>query len=370
MQRKRRSGRIAKEIAIVLLGTNTTGKVFSENTKTVVLSRHGAGIISRYRFSPDERLTLRLPDSTQEAEIRLVGQIGGEPGRYIYGVAFVDPDPDFWPMEFPPPESFESTGSFIVLECSRCQARENVEQHEIEEDVYSVNEYILRQCAECGTSTPWKKSEGKVLSVGPPPSASKPPLHATAPSFAMSFEPALAGSRPPASAEPVSSYSGTSTISEFASLSELRLADIPASSAIASATAVLQAPAPAPAAGQTARPTVKPQDVRARELDASGRPVNKRRHVRIRVSFSACVRHPAHADEVVECENVSKGGVCFHSLRQYKLDSLIEVAAPFSPGETALFVPARIRRVEALSGSQVFRYGVEYIKSSIPTQSF
>src|SRR4029077_1856578 len=98
-----------------------------------------------------------------------------------------------------------------------------------------------------------------------------------------------------------------------------------------SAMAVLQAPEPAtaPAAGQTARPTVKPQDVLARELDASGRPINKRRHVRIRVSFSACVRHSAHADEVVECENVSKGGVCFHSLQLYELDSLIEVAAPY-----------------------------------------
>ncbi len=83
MQRKRRSGRIAKELAIVLLGTDTTGKMFSEETKTVVLSRHGAGVVSRYRFSPDELLTLRLPDSTKEAEIRLVGQIGGEPGRYI-----------------------------------------------------------------------------------------------------------------------------------------------------------------------------------------------------------------------------------------------------------------------------------------------
>jgi len=108
----------------------------------------------------------------------------------------------------------------------------------------------------------------------------------------------------------------------------------------------------------------KLQDVPARELDANGRPVNKRRNVRIRVSFSACVRHPAHADEVVECENVSKGGVCFHSLQQYPLDSFIEVAAPFSPGETALFVPAQIKRIEPLSGGLVFRYGVEYTKFS------
>src|SRR5580692_10009135 len=83
MQRKRRSGRIAKELGIVLFGTDTAGKVFSEQTKTVVLSRHGAGIVSRYRFSPDEVLTLRLADSADEAEIRLVGQMGGEQGRYI-----------------------------------------------------------------------------------------------------------------------------------------------------------------------------------------------------------------------------------------------------------------------------------------------
>jgi hypothetical protein len=44
-------------------------------------------------------------------------------------------------------------------------------------------------------------------------------------------------------------------------------------------------------------------------------------------SFSACVRHPAHADEVVECENVSTGGVCFHSLQQYELDALKKTKA-------------------------------------------
>jgi hypothetical protein len=111
-------------------------------------------------------------------------------------------------------------------------------------------------------------------------------------------------------------------------------------------------------------PPATPRDVAARELDANGRPLNKRRNVRIRVSFSACVRHPAHADEIVECENVSKGGVCFHSLQQYALDSFVEVAAPFSPGEAALFVPAQIKRVEPLSGGLVFRYGVEYTKFS------
>jgi len=154
MQRKRRSGRIAKELPIVLLGTDATGKVFSEETITVVLSRHGAGVVTRYRFSPDERLTLRLPSSAKEAEIRLVGQIGGEPGRYVYGVTFVDPNPNFWPMEFPPPDPFEPGSQKTALECSMCQTRVEMEQGDIEEDVYSVNGSILRHCAECGTSTP------------------------------------------------------------------------------------------------------------------------------------------------------------------------------------------------------------------------
>ena len=176
------------------------------------------------------------------------------------------------------------------------------------------------------------------------------------PTLEESFEIVLPASGAPAST--ASSYSASSAVSEFASLSEIQI-----SPATATATAVLPVPAPvtAPPATKVARPAVKLQDAPARELDANGRRVNKRQHVRITVSFSACVRHQAHADEVVECENVSKGGVCFHSLQQYPLDSLIEVAAPFSPGETALFVPAKIKRVETLSGGLVFRYGVEYI---------
>ncbi len=199
MQRKRRSGRIAKELAIVLLGTDATGKVFSEETITVVLSRHGAGVVTRYRFSPDERLTLRLPSSAKEAEIRLVGQIGGEPGRYVYGVTFVDPNPDFWPMEFPPPDPFEIASQQIALECSMCQAREDVEHGLIEEDVYSVNGNILRYCAECGTSTPWKKATGEarpVPTIAPAKPLSSLPAVSLASALDVAYGKVVRGSLP------------------------------------------------------------------------------------------------------------------------------------------------------------------------------
>jgi hypothetical protein len=60
----------------VLLGTDTSGHVFSEETRTVVLSRHGAGVLSRHWLAPDEILTLRFLGGTSEVDVRLVGEMG------------------------------------------------------------------------------------------------------------------------------------------------------------------------------------------------------------------------------------------------------------------------------------------------------
>ena len=67
-------------------------------------------------------------------------------------------------------------------------------------------------------------------------------------------------------------------------------------------------------------------------------------------------------DEVVECDNISRGGVCFRSRKQYHVDSPIEVAAPYSPGWQAIFVAATIKHVEVLPGGTLYRYGVAYIQ--------
>jgi len=389
MRRLRRSGRIASEVPIVLLGTDTTGKVFSEETKTVVLSRHGAGIVSQYALAPDELLTLRLPGSTEQAEVRLVGNIGGQPGSYIYGVTFVDPDPHFWPVDFPPPEPVERVSQRLALECSLCRTRQNVEQHEIEEDVYSVNGNVLRYCARCGASTPWTKALNEPT---PLPDASPAQNYPDSPTrlVEQSFEPTF--SRPPSSGAPAAFRSPVfadldspaSATPDSAWSAASALAGLDASSlqqglpALASATAVLLPPALATAppamqstsAAHVAPATTSAQVASPRMLDANGRRVNRRRDMRVRVNFSACLRDPAQGDEIVECENVSKGGLCFRSPRQYSLDSWIEVAAPYSPGELPLFVPAQIKRVEALSDGKASRYGAAYAKRNSARPSF
>ncbi|HYL63527.1 MAG TPA: PilZ domain-containing protein [Candidatus Methylomirabilis sp.] len=348
MNRTRRSGRIAKELPIVLLGTDTLGKVFSEETHTVVLSRHGAGIASRYKVAPDEVLTLRLPDSAKEAEVRLVGQIGGEPGHYIYGLAFADPDLEFWPMEFPPPEPDERPGEKLPFECSLCGRRQKFAQRGIEEDVYAVNGFVLRFCPDCGTTTRWKKAEGEPVGA------------------AASF--------------PVGSHDGDGTPNRIrTTLATTSFDSVPARSSMPLEATLLVAPTselivplsdlPQPAASKSSvsssissGPAAAPQEAPPPAFGSSGRRINRRRHVRVKVNFRACVRHPAYGDEVVECENVSKGGVCFQSHRQYSVGSSVEIAAPYASGEPALFSPAKIVRADPIPGGQVFRYGAAYLK--------
>src|SRR3979490_478755 len=96
----RRSNRIAGEIAILLVGSDIEGKVFSEQTKTVLLSRHGAGIVSQYALYAEQELILRRLDTDKEAEIRVVGQLGSDGRMYTYGVAFLNPEMDLWGIKF------------------------------------------------------------------------------------------------------------------------------------------------------------------------------------------------------------------------------------------------------------------------------
>src|SRR5215471_18091501 len=92
----RRSSRIPREIAILLVGSDMEGKMFNEETNTVLLSRHGAGIVSEYPLYAEQELVLRRLDTNKEAEIRVVGKIGTTGKLHTYGVAFLIPELDVW----------------------------------------------------------------------------------------------------------------------------------------------------------------------------------------------------------------------------------------------------------------------------------
>jgi hypothetical protein len=329
----RRSGRIKKEIDILLLGTDTSGRVFSEETTTVVLSRHGAGIVSRYKLAPDETLTLRLLGASHEAGVRLVGPMGEDTRGFTYGVAFLDAELDFWQIDFPPPAEWQ-TDLYCTLECSLCHSRQIVHQSEIEADVYAIAQGILRYCESCGNSTVWRRAAGDAVTRPVIRPATKPVTPAP---------PA-----PPAVIQQVDSAPSDSLYSGSPITTSSRPAWTPAEETAPVAVAL---PEPTPT-------EVLPQPATSAPWDRTT--INRRRGVRTRVTYMACIRHADSGDEIVECDNISRGGLSFRSLKSYAVDALIEVATPYSPGWDSIFVPACIKHVETLPSGTLFRYGAAY----------
>lgn len=396
LQVVRRSGRIPKEIPIVLIGSDLAGKIFSEQTKTVLLSLHGAGLLSRHKLSPEQEMVLRWPERNKEAEIRVVGQIGEDSGVYTYGVAFFDHVENFWEMEFPPPTPKEQEFGVLTLVCNVCQTFERLDDHSIEADVVATNDGVLRYCKRCGNSTIWKLGQPGALpavAANGVPSAAPPQ-----PPTAVSMAPPQRVASPPASASGFSSGSpapfpgapqpgsvGTSAYSA-ASPSDLVVGGLPTQATRTSVTPPLRAPSPhafAPRSSQSPttsvltvpaaaeKPAQKPSssvDGRKQKSDFPG--VNRRRYPRIKVNYIALVRHAERGEEFVQCEDVSRGGLRFKSTSRYMEQTLIEVAAPYSSGQPAIFVAARIVFVQELPEQSLFRYGVQYLSSDKPRGAF
>ncbi|MGC0773348.1 MAG: PilZ domain-containing protein [Candidatus Acidiferrum sp.] len=312
----RRSSRIPKELSILLTGSDMDGKGFSEMTKTVLLSRHGAGIISTYKLSAEQEIIVRYLDTNKEALVRVVGRIGSEGETYTYGVAFVDTsNMDFWGIDLAPISETEKRARRVVLECSNCKQHETVDHSDVESDVLIINDSITRFCKQCGDSTLWRRT-------------SELPSK-------------------PAEVQPVLVAAGQSTtVSSSAEIT------IPATKQV-SVTSLdsLSAKTPSAYASPTDRKPAAPIDKR-------------RKHPRTKVNYKACIRRSGFAEDIVTCEDMSKGGLCFRSRKQYFARTDIEVAVPYSPGGNAIFVTAEIAWVVEITKDKLYKCGVTYRRAS------
>jgi hypothetical protein len=281
------TGRIPKEIPIVLIGSDLDGKVFSEPTNTVLLSLHGAGIVSRHKLSPEQELILRCPDRNAETPVRIVGQMGASNGVYTYGLAFVDPQLNFWTAEFPPLTPAEIEQALVSLACSSCKTVEKMDKSSPEAGLLAANKSLLRFCKHCGFSTLWKPAPAvvaanpEVIPLSENPAAPSSPVPAS-PSFSLA---------PPAP----STYS-----SPFSAPVQPSLQDLATSQS---------------AAYHEPRATVLTLPPPARVHEAPR--VDRRQHPRAKVSYSALVRHPERGDDIVTCEDMSRGGLRFKSKKVY-----------------------------------------------------
>ena len=95
------------------------------------------------------------------------------------------------------------------------------------------------------------------------------------------------------------------------------------------------------------------------------RVVPRRNRTRVKARVLACVRRRGFAEEVVVCEDLSKGGISFRSRNQYPEGTRVEVAVPFTPGTGAIFVPICIVFSQAIPTAGLYRHGAAYIKPPI-----
>jgi len=85
------------------------------------------------------------------------------------------------------------------------------------------------------------------------------------------------------------------------------------------------------------------------------------RKKRIRTRLSGCARQAGADEELVVCENISGGGLCFRSRKRYAEGERIEIAVPYAPGTANIFVPARIIYVQEVRAAGLHRHGVAYL---------
>lgn len=153
--RVRRSARIPKKIGVYLIGSDLDGKVFAEETNTVELSQHGAGVVSQHKLAPEQEMILRRRDTNKEAEVRVVRVSGDQPDSHIYGLAFVHSEGNIWDIEFPPLTESEKEAIHLLFECTRCGGRRII--HDCDQQDVADNKAVVQSCERCGSAATWRR---------------------------------------------------------------------------------------------------------------------------------------------------------------------------------------------------------------------
>jgi hypothetical protein len=335
-KKMRRSGRLLKSVPILLIGSDAEGRMFSENTHTVVLSLHGAGIVSTHKLIAEQELILRSMEGDLETEIRIVGEIGSEDGRYTYGVAFLDDGLDFWKMDFPAPPSPTERPLELVLECGSCGETVTLLNGDYEFDVCAIHGGLVRYCTECGFATVWKRPKAggatrtaapKVeRKVGPPERAAVAVEHA-----------GLELEELESLAQPFAGYVGSLETGNLETRGER-------------AETRAEVRVESEAHGTPATTTTAVED--------------RRQRVRAKVNYFACVQSEPFGKDVVTCIDMSRGGLGFRTKNAYAISTEVTVAVPFSqesPNAPAIYVPARVVNIAELPELKMFRCGVAFL---------
>lgn len=99
---KRRSSRVSIDMPIEVFGQEANGKVFRQETRTTAVNAHGALLNLILNTELKSSVLLINKKTNTEAQCRVVYQKSTDPGKTELGIEFLDPQPRFWGIAFPP----------------------------------------------------------------------------------------------------------------------------------------------------------------------------------------------------------------------------------------------------------------------------
>jgi hypothetical protein len=99
---QRRSQRILLAVPLRVSGKRANGVAFVEHVNTLIVNAHGALIPLKETVREGQPLNLRNMTTGEEVHCTVVDLNPGANGVPEVGVEFVEPNPRFWRVSFPP----------------------------------------------------------------------------------------------------------------------------------------------------------------------------------------------------------------------------------------------------------------------------
>lgn len=156
---RRRSERLLITVPIRVEGVDRNGEKFSEETRTLIISRQGARIILKRMVSAGASVLITNLVVRRTGRFRIVGPTqppSGDGGEW--GVECQEANYDIWGIGFPP-ASLTAGACAALLECRRCHAVKLTPLSLVEYEVLGASGLLAKECEPCARLTSWSCKE-------------------------------------------------------------------------------------------------------------------------------------------------------------------------------------------------------------------
>jgi hypothetical protein len=161
----RQSDRVSLQMQVDASWLGTNGAEIHQAAQTLLVSRNGGVIRLQDKLFPGQDLKLHRNlegDQSKAVRAKIVAEIDRDPEGFIYAISILEPQLDFWDIEFPAPHKAMEALARLLMECSFCQRREVVYLNEMELKSFEVRKCVARVCKFCDSPSIWIEAQSEV----------------------------------------------------------------------------------------------------------------------------------------------------------------------------------------------------------------